>query len=610
MTQNKKFVPNGYSHGENTNNALGHLTNDSPVPLPIPFFFHKVACGYQTSAFLVSDKHNEGCYNTILYNHSTKKEFKMAKEVKSISAGCYHILFQTVDNEVYGFGRSTRGQLGKANETIDTPTKLEFFKGKPFHVKKALCGGDSSYFLCSNNDLYFVGMTKFGTFSESFQTNKDSIIPVLISTDVDDFYVGVYGFHMFFRKTNDSKLYARGNGKHGQLGLGTKLCHVSENKPCPEIDSSEIVTMSLGHEYSCLVLNKQTNNSNTVYGCGSTHNGSGTESSYWLILKELNDKNVVEIESGCWHTIARTSTNEFYVWGNCGNSLLFEKTNKNQIKPKKVVFNKLNQALEEEYAGYSYKIECGLYQTFIYLTQDDNNILVKDICRSFDQKENNFKDLEILKNKLSVHKVFVEKRLKLKTEKILKIITEKINNEESIINFFRLVYNKQIQNKNSLNHIFDLFSLDMNSFIKYQTLENDLYELYKDDDSKDFEIIVVEDQDDDDEEEEEEEEEDQFERIPVHKFILAARSGLFREMFENVTNKKEMIEIKDYSGKTPESIEILIKYFYTNKIELTADDDPQLIVEELSDAVEYYQLNKKSNLNIELNKIKKQFNIK
>ncbi|KAJ3426011.1 btk-binding protein-related [Anaeramoeba flamelloides] len=135
-------------------------------------------------------------------------------------------------------------------------------------------------------------------------------------------------------------------------------------------------------------------------------------------------------------------------------------------------------------------------------------------------------------------------------------------------------------------------------------------QLYKYDDSKDFKILVkIEDKKEKDENEDEKDKEDNYEEIPVHKFILLARSGLFREMFDYVNEKENTNKVKDYSHKSIESLKILIKYFYTNSIQLTANEEPEIIVDELSDAVEYYQLNDQCNLGSELNKIKKQFEL-
>ncbi|KAJ3426006.1 btk-binding protein-related [Anaeramoeba flamelloides] len=100
-------------------------------------------------------------------------------------------------------------------------------------------------------------------------------------------------------------------------------------------------------------------------------------------------------------------------------------------------------------------------------------------------------------------------------------------------------------------------------------------QLYNDDDSKDFKILVnIEDQ----KEEENKDKDVNYEEIPVHKFILLARSGLFRAMFDYVNEKDNTNKVQDYTNKSIESLKILIKYLYTNSIELTTEQDPKLIV--------------------------------
>ncbi|KAJ3447904.1 btk-binding protein-related [Anaeramoeba flamelloides] len=125
---------------------------------------------------------------------------------------------------------------------------------------------------------------------------------------------------------------------------------------------------------------------------------------------------------------------------------------------------------------------------------------------------------------------------------------------------------------------------------------------YKNEETKNFIIKVKIDN-----QEDENEEDEDFEEIPVHKFILIARSGLFREMFKTLNRNEEDNSVVDFSIKTLESLEIFFKYLYTNTIELTADDDPQLTVEELEDAYKYYHLTEKFSLQSEIMKIKKQY---
>ncbi|KAJ3433980.1 speckle-type poz protein [Anaeramoeba flamelloides] len=94
-----------------------------------------------------------------------------------------------------------------------------------------------------------------------------------------------------------------------------------------------------------------------------------------------------------------------------------------------------------------------------------------------------------------------------------------------------------------------------------------------------------------DEEEEEEEEEEEDEKLPVHKFLLAARSGLFLDLFQNLD--QNLNNVQDYSGKSLETLELLISFLYTDEIPITADTDQEFIKEEFEDIVDYYQLNPK-----------------
>ncbi|KAJ3437467.1 lissencephaly-1 [Anaeramoeba flamelloides] len=214
-------------------------------------------------------------------------------------------------------------------------------------------------------------------------------------------------------------------------------------------------------------------------------------------------------------------------------------------------------------------------------------------------KTQKFSDFEIFN--YPVHKSIIKLRCSKEPEKVKKILETNFSREEAF-KFLEWIYGKNyslIQVQKIAN------KLEIVDF-KKKTLKSDLIKAYSDEDSKDF-FLAVKDIDGDDDEEEDDDE-DEFEEIPVHKFILIAKCGLFRDFFENI--QEETNKVQDYSGKSIESIEHFIKYLYFDSLELTADDDPQLIVEELEDAVEYYQLNKHSNLPFCLKKLKKQFNIK
>ncbi|KAJ3448509.1 regulator of chromosome condensation [Anaeramoeba flamelloides] len=100
-----------------------------------------------------------------------------------------------------------------------------------------------------------------------------------------------------------------------------------------------------------------------------------------------------------------------------------------------------------------------------------------------------------------------------------------------------------------------------------------------------------------------------IEEIPVHDFILFARSGLYRAFFDYIKENQITNKVKDYSEKSISTLRIFIKFLYFDKLIFTKDDDIKLVIEELSDASEYYQLNPRSKLVFQINQMKKKFKL-
>ncbi|KAJ3429272.1 ankyrin repeat-containing protein [Anaeramoeba flamelloides] len=188
-------------------------------------------------------------------------------------------------------------------------------------------------------------------------------------------------------------------------------------------------------------------------------------------------------------------------------------------------------------------------------------------------------------NGLKIHKLFVETRLKQKLTKELILKMEKEIKKEHLDEFFRILYSGfRLQEEDKIEKKVDF----LESVVKKLQLDEKVLECYRrsslikdmkllleDEESMDFTICVEDDY------------------IPCHKFVLVARSGLYSEMFQTLNNEIE--EVKDYSGKSYETIELLIDYLYTDTIKFTGDNDVEFILEELDDVNSYYQLNKKGS---------------
>ncbi|KAJ6244362.1 btk-binding protein-related [Anaeramoeba flamelloides] len=293
---------------------------------------------------------------------------------------------------------------------------------------------------------------------------------------------------------------------------------------------------------------------------------------------------IIEITSGFEHSMALDQNNELYIWGNNRDSQLGINSGGDKIHKLDLPNLKNKSTI--------WPI-CGSWNSFVIFNRKTK--LDNEFLKLFENQI--FFDFTL--NGIKAHKILVESRTGKNIDEITKLVESRLTKEETTI-FLRWVYGDTTKNhsailKNILKSLNTLQNLNL-PFSK--TLE----QLFADENSKNF-ILYVKIDDDDNENEEEEE---ILEEIPVHKFILQAKSGLFREMFKNVTEKSN--SVTDYSGKTIESIEILIKFFYLNRIELTADDDPQLLAEELEDAFDYYQLSKNSNFQNEYGKIKNIYN--
>ncbi|KAJ6229107.1 u5 small nuclear ribonucleoprotein 40 kda protein [Anaeramoeba flamelloides] len=262
---------------------------------------------------------------------------------------------------------------------------------------------------------------------------------------------------------------------------------------------------------------------------------------------------------------------------------------------------------------YSFTIS----ENFIYVTNTSGLITIDVESQLENYSCSNFNFLKFLKNpKFSdleifdypVHKFLVKSRC-LKEASEIKTILENNFSKQETFKFLEWVYGKEFNSFSSMNEIQKIFDKLEIHDLKTKTLQSDLINSYSDENSKDFSIIVK-DQDNNQDQDNNDEDEDNDgyeEEIKVHKFILFTKCGLFQDFFENFA--KETNKVQDYSGKSIESIEHFIKYLYFNELKLTGDDDPQLIYEELFDAVDYYQLEKPYNLPNCLKKIKKQYNL-
>ncbi|KAJ6229106.1 hypothetical protein M0813_08023 [Anaeramoeba flamelloides] len=537
----------------------------------------KQACG-GLSNFIFSNHKDE------LYAVRGTEKSKISIDLKNdsimtIDHGYYNCLVLTFSGLVYSIGKdNSYKELPLEDVTGLDQNKAylcTWFVKNKLKIKKIVCTSVNNYFLTYENVLYGNGLNGQGQLVTGDMTNRQQ--PVIIAENVSDVFGSPHSNHNFYT-TYDDKLIGLGYNNASQLGLNDTSIK-SIKRVVPNISGNEIKRISCPNQASIILFKN-----GTILSCGSARaNGRNGNSKNFIPIPQLKKIKCQNIVSGSAKTMILTMENDVY-------GLNF---------PDVLVAKLENPNLPQ---NINFDLASSLYCFFIFPDTNKNKSRNMDFLILLETGD--FSDYTLKNYNLKIHKSFVESRIGKPIEEIEQKLYQSEYNKKEIRFFFKWVYSGIIEDYRIVNQICNEFKIS--GFLE-KSFRDDLLKLYNDEDSKNFNLLVKID-DDNYNETEEEEEEEYFEEIPVHKFVLYARSGLFRDMFQNVN--EESNSVKDFSGKTIESLEILIKFFYTGSIELTADHDPELIVEELNDSIEYYQLNENSTLKYELFKIKDQYNLK
>ncbi|KAJ3445537.1 hypothetical protein M0812_11414 [Anaeramoeba flamelloides] len=509
-----------------------------------------------------------------------KKKITNISGVEKIAYGYDHALFLTQDNKVYILIKNTANQSGFGTTTSEylEPTELPFFKDKK--VIDVRANFKSSYIIVEGGTMFGCGFNSKGGIGQDTNTQVNNFVQV--DTNISRMFGGVDSEGIIYEKS-DGSFYGLGKNTSGQLGTGTSVnaklpakIEFLSNKP-------QVIDVALSLEHTLAIIEE--NNQRYLYSTGhQDYCGFGRTTHKFEKLEFFDDKKVEQIGVGCFHSIVKTYDTQIYVWGKNSSKQLG--IGRVSTVPALLKINDLDENKYYKIASFSNGC-CAYTCSSISVNSDFLNLFEKQF----------FSDFQVFDFK--VHKFMIKLRTGDSPESFKDKIEEnfKKNEAESV---FLWIYGNSFQDIETLQKFWELFKIPDP---KKKTLVSDLKKKFHDEESKNFDILVKID-----DENEDEDEEDDFEEIPVHKLVLLTRSALFREMFLNIEQNTE--QVKDFSGKTIESVEHFIKFLYYEEFELTADDDPELICDELEDAAEYYQLSDNRQLKRQLAKIKKQFNLK
>src|SRR5262249_10130259 len=140
------------------------------------------------------------------------------KQVKSIFCGNFHTFVVSEDNILYSCGQNDNGQLGLSdNQNRNTFQKVTIPNNE--EIKQVIISDETTFILTTNNSLYACGENDKGQLGLSDNQNRNTFQKVTIP-DNEEIKQIVTSKENSFILTKNNNLYACGENRLGQLGLG------------------------------------------------------------------------------------------------------------------------------------------------------------------------------------------------------------------------------------------------------------------------------------------------------------------------------------------------------------------------------------------------------
>jgi alpha-tubulin suppressor-like RCC1 family protein len=254
-------------------------------------------------------------------------EFQLTREnIKQVACGFAHTIILTENNNIYGFGSNTSGQLGlNDDDNINLFTKIEWTNR---NIKQIICEGDSTFILTDNNKIFASGRNNYGQlgFGNNDYVNEFTEIE-WTNGNIKQIICG--GEHSFIL-TDNNKIFASGRNSFGQLGFD----HINNIDQFTEIDwtRADIKQVICGYEYTILLTSD-----NKIYGSGYNRYGVLGLDNCAIIygLTEINwtSEHIKQIICSNFHTFILKENNKIFAsgkneygqlgLGNNGNKNLF-----------------------------------------------------------------------------------------------------------------------------------------------------------------------------------------------------------------------------------------------------------------------------------------------
>ena len=259
----------------------------------------------------------------------------VAEDAMAVAAGLAHSAAFDEDGVLFVWGWGERGQLGTGN--TDSRLTLTRVHGLPAPVAQIAAGQSHTAIVTETGDLFMFGAGKSGQLGLFFKF--DSTFPTLLDRALfhgDAVLVVACGIVHTAVLTECGGVYTFGAGWLGQLGHGNKEDqHEPRRVPATSFNDERVVMLAAGFSHT-VALSEE----GRVYtwgrgGSGQLgHNYWGNETAPRLVDPgRFGDKKVVFVSAGGYHTLALTSREQLFTWGEGFSYQLGHGNNCNKLVP-------------------------------------------------------------------------------------------------------------------------------------------------------------------------------------------------------------------------------------------------------------------------------------
>ncbi|CAI5438989.1 unnamed protein product [Caenorhabditis angaria] len=143
--------------------------------------------------------------------------------IKQVSVSETHVMVLTNENEVFGWGDNSHGQLGfEDRHRLDTPRLIDNLKERD--IESVHCGSKFSVIRCDRGTILTMGNGKYlGLGRDAIDATKPVLVEHLLRENVREI---ICGYEHVIAVLESGDCYGWGNNQYGQLGLGPRNDHV------------------------------------------------------------------------------------------------------------------------------------------------------------------------------------------------------------------------------------------------------------------------------------------------------------------------------------------------------------------------------------------------